>query len=150
MRPIPQSRILDNQYTNGTGINSNIFLRFPNSKIPYIGFYNIVNGIKYFSGKVYNDESKPLEKYNLLEDINKDTIKSVPFIGGTINSNKIRYFYKDLSLPDILIKEIDQKTYNNLNGTISGNYQVISFNSNSQNLEDVNKQMIGLKAFLVT
>jgi hypothetical protein len=150
MRPIPQSRILDNQYTNGTGINSNIFLRFPNSKIPYIGFYNIVNGIKYFSGKIYNDESKPLEKYNLLEDINKDTIKSVPFVGGTINSNKIRYFYKDLSLPDILIKEIDQKTYNNLNGTISGNYQVISFNSNSQNLEDVNKQMIGLKAFLVT
>ncbi len=37
MRPIPQNRIVENQYTNGTGIGKNLALRFARSKVPYIG-----------------------------------------------------------------------------------------------------------------
>ena len=66
MIQIPKNRIVENQYTNGTGIGKNLALRFTRSKIPYIGFYSIINGNKYFTGKTYTDKSKPLEKYNIL------------------------------------------------------------------------------------
>jgi hypothetical protein len=44
MIQIPKSRILENQYTNGTGIGKNLALRFVRSKIPYIGYYVVING----------------------------------------------------------------------------------------------------------
>jgi hypothetical protein len=58
MRPIPKSKIVENQYTNGTGIGKNLTLRFVSSKTPYIGFYNIVNGNKYSTGKTFDENSK--------------------------------------------------------------------------------------------
>jgi hypothetical protein len=67
MRQIPKSRIKENQYTNGTGIGNNLSLRFTVSKVPYVGFYNIINNNKYFTGKVYDTNSKSLEKYNIIQ-----------------------------------------------------------------------------------
>ena len=68
MIQIPKNRIVEDQYTNGTGIGKNLALRFVRSKIPYIGFYNIVNGSKYFTGKTYDEKtSRPLEKYNIIQ-----------------------------------------------------------------------------------
>jgi hypothetical protein len=49
MRQIPKNKIKENQYTNGTGIGNNLSLRFSISKVPYVGFYNIVNGNKFFT-----------------------------------------------------------------------------------------------------
>jgi hypothetical protein len=154
MRQIPKSRILENQYTNGTGLGKNLALRFISSKIPYIGFYNIISGTKYFSGAEYTEESKPLEKYSILaEAASLAGVASIAVKADSlydINNPKIRYFYKDLTAFDILIKEIDKNAYNRFNGMSSMTYQVISYNSQTQTLDEVDQQMPGLRAFLVS
>ena len=154
MRQIPKSRILENQYTNGTGLGKNLALRFVSSKIPYIGFYSVISGTKYFSGAKYTEQSIPLEKYDILA-----AAASLAGVSGIatkanslVNANNpgLRYFYKDLTKPDIFIKEIDKDNYNKLNGMSSMTYQVISYNPETQTLEEVNQQMPGLTAFLVS
>jgi hypothetical protein len=153
MRQIPKNRIKENQYTNGTGIGNNLSLRFTVSKVPYIGFYNIINGNKYFTGKIYNTNSKSLEKYNIIKTI-PSAIAASGSIATGINLNTsvkgIRYFYKDLTSSSINIKEINQSSFNQLSGNPSMIYQVISYNSNTQDLVEVNKQMPGLLTFLTT
>ncbi len=153
MRPIPKSRIIENQYTNGTGVGNNIILRFADTKKSYMGFYTIVNGNKYYSGKTYDKDSKLLEQYKA--PINPIAIASAGSIPlntflSNVNGGRSRYFYKDLTSPSNLIKEIDKKAYDQLAGKLSNTYQVISYNSNTQTLEEVNKQMPGLAAFLGT
>jgi hypothetical protein len=156
MIQIPKNRILENQYTNGTGIGKNLALRFVRSKIPYIGFYCVINGSKYFTGKTYDDKtSRPLEKYNIIQAA-AGAIAAAGSVATQANSllsdnsKIVRYFYKDLTVKDIKIKEIDQKAFNVLAQKNDTSFQVISFNSQTQTLEDVNKQMPGLREFLVT
>jgi hypothetical protein len=164
MRPIPKSRIQESLYTNGTGIGKNISLRFINDKKPYIGFYNVVNGNKYSTGKTFDNNSKSLETYNISSTV-ASTIAaagSVPTLSTNFNlkgplsgnenlsSPSIRYFYKDLGTSNISIKEIDKNAYNQLANQTSSNYQVISYNTTTQTLEEANKQMPGLAAFLGT
>jgi len=155
MRPIPQNRIVENQYTNGTGIGKNLALRFARSKVPFIGSYTIINGTKYFSGKTYTEKSKPLERYNILQAA-AGAIAIAGSVATQANSllgpkaTQTRYFYKDLTSKDILIKEIDKDAYNKLQGKDPMTSQVISFNPTTQTLEDVNKQMPGLREFLAT
>jgi len=162
MRQIPRSRIKENQYTNGTGIGDNLTLRFVISRIPYVGFYNVVNGSKYFTGKTYSDKSKSLEKYNLLQ-VASSVIASRGSIPTTINSllptlnnpevsfnQPVRYFYKELNQNPINIKEINQPTYNQLATGDNINYQVISFNPLTQDINEVAKQMPGLREFLLS
>jgi len=151
MRPIPKSRIQENLYTNGTGLGKNIRLRFPDTKKPYIGFYTVINGNKYYSGKMYDENSILLEQYRI--PINPSTIASagsIPLnsLTSNIRSGGTRYFYKDLTSPDNSIKEIDKKAYDQLSGKISNSYQILSYNSTTQSLPEVNKQMPGLAAFL--
>lgn len=165
MRPIPKNRIVENQYTNGTGFGKNILLRFPSTKKPYIGFYSVINGSKYYSGKEYIESSQLLERYT--PPINPSAVASagsIPTLAATaisgvvLSSNRnssptaspVRYFYKDLTSPNNLIKQIDKKAYDQLSGKLSNTYQVISYNSDTQTLEEVNKQMPGLAAFLGT
>ena len=155
MIQIPKNKIVENQYTNGTGIGKNISLRFVKSKIPYIGFYSIVNGSRYFSGKTYTESSRPLEKYNIIQ-----VAASAVAAAGTVatkagslfdpKNKTLRYFYKDLTNSNILIKEIDQKAYNELASKKSSDYQVLSFDSETQTLDEANQQMPGLREFLVT
>jgi hypothetical protein len=165
MRPIPKSRIQESLYTNGTGIGQNIYLRYISDQKPYIGFYNIVNGNKYSTGKTFDSNSQSLETYNILSQNTTSIVASgsIPTFAAVSNSGNIlsgnenlpsssstRYFYKDLSTSNILIKEIDKNAYNQLADQPSSNYQVISYNSNTQFLEEVNNQMPGLAAFLGT
>jgi hypothetical protein len=151
MIQIPKSKILENQYTNGTGIGKNIALRSVSSKIPYVGFYVVVNGNKYFSGKQYNDRSRPLERYNILA-LAASAVAAAGSIAvkndSLVGVSTTRYFYKDLTKTDITIKEIDKNAYNELVGKNSMTYQVISYNPQTQNLIEVNNQMPGLIAFL--
>jgi hypothetical protein len=157
MRPIPKSRIQESLYTNGTGIGANIALRYVDNRVPYLGFYNIVNGNKYSTGKTFDNNSKSLETYNI-SSLTASTIAaagSVPTLKNSLaNSNALspstRYFYKNLNTSSILIKEIDKNAYNQLANQPSSNYQAISYNSNTQTLEEVNNQMPGLIAFLGT
>lgn len=157
MRPIPKSRIQESLYTNGTGIGANIALRYIDNRVPYIGFYNIINGNKYSTGKTFDNNSKSLETYDI-SSTTASTIAaagSVPTLKNSLaNSNalspSIRYFYKDLTTSNIIIKEIDKNAYNQLADQLSSNYQVISYDSNTQTLDEVNSQMPGLTAFLGT
>jgi hypothetical protein len=151
MRPIPKSRIQENLYTNGTGIGQNIALRYISDQKPYIGAYNIVNGTKYSTGKTFDNNSKSLEIYNVLSTSASSiaTAGSIPTMRNSLMSSaSTRYFYKDLSTSNILIKEIDKNAYNQLAGQSLFNYQVISYDPNTQTLEEVNSQMPGLIAFL--
>lgn len=155
MRPIPKSRIQENLYTNGTGVGKNITLRNVTNKTPYVGFYNIVNGSRYSTGKTFDGNSQPLEKYNVLATATSVVAAagSIPtlknsFINSNNNSSSIRYFYKDLGNSNILIKEINKTAYNQLANQTSSNYQVISYDLTTQTLEEVDKQMPGLAAFL--
>jgi len=157
MIQVPKNKIVENQYTNGTGIGKNISLRFVKSKLPYIGFYSIINGNKYFSGKTYTEESRPLEKYNLLgaaaAAASALAAGTLPTKAGSVfgtKGNETRYFYKDLTNPNILIKEIDQKAYNELAAKSASDYQVIQYNPNTTTLDEANQQMPGLREFLVT
>jgi len=162
MRQIPKSRIKENQYTNGTGVGNNLTLRFVVSKVPYVGFYNIISGSKYFTGKTYTSDSKPLEKYNLVQTA-PSVIASLGSIPTTINSllpilnnpevsfsQPIRYFYKELNQTPIIIKEIDKSSYNKLATGDNMNYQVISYNPLTQSIDEVAKQMPGLREFLLS
>jgi hypothetical protein len=74
----------------------------------------------------------------------------IGYPNSSLSSSSTRYFYKDLTSPNNLIKEIDKKAYDQLAGKLSNNYQVISYNKNTQTLEEVNKQMPGLASFLGT
>jgi hypothetical protein len=153
MRPIPKSRIQESLYTNGTGIGQNITLRYISDKKPYIGLYNIVNGIKYSTGKTFDNNSKSLEKYNPLSTVASSVAAagSIPTMRNSfISSTPIRYFYKDLGTSTISIKEINTSAYNELANKSSSNYQVVSYDQNIQTLEEVNNQMPGLASFLGT
>ena len=153
MIQIPKNRIVENQYTNGTGIGKNIALRFAKSKLPYIGFYSVINGNKYFTGKTYTDTSKPLERYNILATATAAIVAAGTVATKThslLDNPSVRYFYKDLTVTDISIKEIDKNAYNQLAGNNSPNYQVISYNPTIQTIDQINQQMPGLRAFLVT
>jgi hypothetical protein len=44
----------------------------------------------------------------------------------------------------------DKNAYNQLAGNNSPNYQVISYNPTIQTIDQINQQMPGLRAFLVT
>lgn len=150
MRQIPKNRIIENQHSNGF----NVPLRFSVSKIPYVGYYHVINGNKYFTGRTHESNSKELEKY----DIIKTSTSAVATAGSIVVSsksifgsqNRIRYFYKDNTSSNILIKEIDKDTFGKLSGIESSTYNVISFDSQKQNLDEINKQMPGLKEFLET
>jgi hypothetical protein len=153
MRPIPKSRIQESLYTNGTDIGQNIALRYISDKKPYIGLYNIISGIKYSTGKTFDDKSKSLEKYNPLSVVASSVAAagSIPTMRNSLmSSTSTRYFYKDLGTSTISIKEINKSAYNELANKSSSNYQVISYDLNTQTLEEVNNQMPGLTAFLVT
>jgi hypothetical protein len=143
---IPRNKIEENKYTNGTGLGKNVTLRFSLTKIPYVGYYNQISS-KYFSGKTYSEESKSLEKYDLL----KLAMSLVSIATSATRTNtQTRYFFKDLTTQDILIKEIDRKTYNELSRKDSPSYQVILYDSQVQTVEEVDKNMKGLKVFLET
>jgi len=157
MRPIPKSRIQESLYTNGTGIGQNIALRYISDKKPYLGSYNIVNGIKYSTGKTFDNNSQSLETYNPLATIASSVAAagSIPTLSNSLfrsnsSPSSTRYFYKDLGTSTISIKEINNSAYNELANKPSSNYQVITYDQNTQTLEEANSQMPGLASFLGT
>ena len=139
---IPKNRQITGKYTDSSGVGDNIILRYEISRKDYKGYYNIINGNKYYSGKEYNNQSKPLI---LVETPQKNT--SIPLNSGIV-SEDIRYFQKNLHYSDIRIKEIDKTTYDTLNKSPNSDYQIISYNRNVDSLDVLDKKMKGLKSFL--
>jgi len=135
---IPKNKQITNQYTDGT----NITLQYDVSRKLYKGYYNIINGKKYYSGKEYNKDSK------LLILVESNNVSSKLPVNSNLNTEDVRYFQKNLHYSDIRIKEIDKKTYDFLSKSPNGDYQIISYNKNFDSLDVLDKKMKGLKSFL--
>jgi hypothetical protein len=162
---IPSNQIITSKYTSGKEY------MFKDIQKEYQGYYYELNGKK-FAGKEFNPNANELVEininnvntflsrpstlvYGLLSKIKlppKTQIKSKPF---TFNNNdfengyKIRYFAKKLNQIPILIKEINEEEYKNLQSNPI--YQVVSIKyllNNNNDLNKFDKMMSGLGAFL--
>ena len=136
---IPADKILENQYTRGNEYIDN------NGKY-YQGYYCVVLSTKYYTGKTYTLQSVELSKIESTQPISIPT--SLP-----PQTTATRYFLKKINQHPIIIKEVDEMTYNIYQGDPF--YQLVAvqvpgsdFNMNSKALDDADKQMPGLKIFL--
>ncbi len=162
---IPKNTIVESKYTIG---NEYILL---SSYQRYQGYYYEMNG-KFFAGKEFDQNAPELQKILSSKSNNLLTLASTFLFGKlsgiNVNSNtiptyvyqpteedysrgySIRYFYKKINTNPILIREINKETYDSLlNNPL---YQVISIiwtvRPENVNLDEAEKQMPGLKAFL--
>ena len=163
---IPKNIIVESKYTIG---NEYILL---SSYQRYQGYYYEMNG-KYFAGKEFDQNAPELQKiispksnsllkiasgflFGKLSGINinqKNTPTSVIYQATQEDYNRgysIRYFYKKINITPIIIKETNKENYDLLiNDPL---YQVVSIKWDgvrfNTNLEEAEKQMPGLKAFL--
>jgi hypothetical protein len=161
---IPANTITENQYTIG-----NEFMYLATNK-EYQGYYYIFND-RYFTGKTYNSNTSSLELIFIKEkNTNLFLTQASTYIYGVIlgkasknlSSPKFNsiiksdldtdqegvetYYAKKLNTNPILIKQISKETFQSLKSDPF--YQVISINSDYSNLDEADKQMLGIKAFL--
>ena len=161
---IPANTITENQYTIGSE-----FMYLATNK-EYQGYYYIFND-RYFTGKTYNSNTNSLELISIKEkNTNLFLTQASTYIYGAIlgkasknlSSPKFNsiiksdldtdqegvetYYAKKLNTSPILIKQISKETFQSLKSDPF--YQVISINSDYSNLDEADKQMFGIKAFL--
>lgn len=162
---VPKNIIQTGKYTIGKD--------FINKKthLPYQGYYYEING-KFFAGKEFNNNAPEIVKItsdqvnNLLLQaatfvygkLSKTNLKDSSKIPSTINNSieqGTRYFAKHNNVSPILIKEIDKDTFTQYQN--NSLYQVISIESpegkyfsNQKSLDEAEKQMPGIKAFLLS
>jgi hypothetical protein len=158
---LPLNQSVKSQYTSG---DEYVFIR--NTEIAYIGYYYETGG-KIFAGKEFSPVAQELikkisvAKNTLIE--NPSTIDYARLSGMIVNSTPlkpaffnpskgmIRYFAKKVSSSFINIIEIDKETYMAL--AKDPFYQILkvdygSFYFTSEGLDALDKQMLGLKAYL--
>jgi hypothetical protein len=151
---IPSNIIQTNKYTQGDEYV------VASTNTPYQGYYYELNG-SFFAGKEYKLNSPkliPENKTNKLlnfpstaiysaisgissQDLQQPVIKSKQFIADSA----IRYFCRQITIQPILIKEIDEETYDNVK--TNPLYQT-TFIGKNQNIEQANTQLPGLKDWL--
>jgi hypothetical protein len=134
---IPADKILENQYTRGSEYVDN------NGKY-YQGYYCVVLNTKYYTGKTYTPQSVELSKVGATQPISIPT--SLP-----PQTTPTRYFLKKVNHYPIIIKEVDEMTYNMYKN--DSFYQSTTVESkmifrNSPELDKAESQMSGLKIFL--
>jgi len=157
---IPANAI-ETKYTSG-----NEFVFDYNYKY-YQGYYYEFNG-KYFAGKTFNANAPKLVKAKST-DINSLLTNPKTFIYGSISQQSIpliskfipmaksnldtdtegneTYYAKKINVNPTTIKEIDKKTFDKLKQDPF--YQIVSLKSDRSNLDDADKKIPGLKAFLL-
>ena len=157
------ANIIEAKYTAG-----NEFVFTLNYKY-YQGYYYELNG-KTFVGKEFNANSPELIRSNS-SNVNTLLTNSKTYIYGFISGVKSSqllspkfnpipktnldidtegdetYYSKKLNNNPILIKQINKKTFDELKQNPF--YQVISLKPNRSDLDQVDKQMPGLKSFLL-
>ena len=134
---IPADKILVNQYTKGNEFT------LPLGEY-YQGYYCIVLNSKYYTGKTYTDTSKELTKV----EPNPGPVAPTSLPRQTTPT---RYFLKKVNHYPIIIKEVDEMTYNMYKN--DSFYQSATVESdmifrNSPELNKAESQMPGLKIFL--
>lgn len=155
---VPKNRIQTGKYTSGGE-----FL-YKKTETPYQGYYYILNNL-YYAGKEFKNDAPEIIKIasaNILsfssatsifsalsgitsQKLRPPKIPSLPV--GRIKTEEVRYFSKQINIQPTIIKEINKETYESLQ-TNDGLYQTIAVGSN-QSIDDADKKMPGLKAFLL-
>lgn len=157
---IPANTI-ETKYTSG-----NEFVFEYNYKY-YQGYYYEFNG-KYFAGKKFNANAPKLIKAKS-DNVNSLLTNPKTFMYGSISQQTLplvskfipvaksnldtdtegneTYYAKKLNTTSVLIKEIDKKTFDKLQQDPF--YKVVSLKPDRSNLDDADKQMPGLKTFLL-
>jgi len=143
MSVVPKNIITEDQYTRG----GELFKL--NTGEPYQGFYCII-GNKYYTGKTYLSTSVELIKRQPNSIANPPA--SFKGINSTNNTFGKRYFAKKLNVNPLLIREINVETYSKLNKDPL--YQTVVLDgtqifSGSKILDEAEKKMVGIKAFLL-
>ena len=136
---IPADKILENQYTKG-----NEFVDGTGKY--YQGYYCVVTGTKYYTGKTYNNKSQPLSPVVMMQPA------SLP-VSLPPQNTATRYFLKKTNEFPISIKEVDEPTYNTYKDNFF--YQSVAvvvpgndFDASDKALDEADKKMPGLKIFL--
>ena len=159
---IPKNIIQTSKYTSGKEFAYKI------TQVSYQGYYYILNNL-FYVGKEYNQDAPELIRiaesntllynkktsiFSTISGISSQFLKipKIKSIQNTTrdNSIKTRYFSQQINIQPIIIKEISKETYESIQEvslyktTFVGNY-----NGNIQNLDQADKQMPGLKSFLL-
>lgn len=169
---IPKNQIKENQFTSGNEFVENISYK------PYKGDYCVV-GNKFYSGKTFNaisieiiKKSPESNKFNsfdsnttkyfykssnstrdiMVDNVNIQNIHFVPTQEQINKGYATRYFVKKENSSPIIINEVTEENYNNINNPV---YLKASLNwnvKNGFNYYEVDKldnsYMKGIKAFL--
>ena len=162
---IPANQIVKSKYTIGKEY------MFESTYREYQGYYYESNG-KLFAGKEFNINAPVLIKINL-NNINPLRTNPATLVYGTISGIKLntipppsvisksniltekRYFYKKVNSNPILIKEINEDTFNSMQSnplyqTISVDIPKGGFFANQSSLETYNKIMPCIKSFITS
>ena len=154
---VPKNIIQVGKYTSGGE-----FVEEKTNK-PYQGYYFELNGSLY-TGKEYSiDAIKIIKKqdqnqlynssntalFSLVSGITSQQLSVPPINSISINTTSTRFFAQKINVNPIIIKEVDEKSYISVRGnplyktTFIGNY-----NGVNQNVDQAEKQIPGLTAFL--
>ena len=140
MSIVPGGSIVENQYTLGSELSEK------NTGKVYQGYYCII-GNKYYTGKTYTNVSIELVKIIIQSTTTSSFNSNFP-------NNRFgeRYFAKKVNFNPVLIREINKESFTVLSSDPF--YQTLSINgveifSGSKALDKADKQMPGLKTFLV-
>jgi len=165
---IPQNQVVQSKYTAGKEY------MLENDYREYQGYYYEFNG-KIFAGKELNLNAPillPIPKNNNL-GINNLLTSAATFLYGKLSGVKLnnnkpnsiisksnilnnkRYFIKKLNSNPILIKEIDQSTFESSNNnplyqTIEVEIPEGGYFANQNSLNELDKKMPGIKIFLTS
>ena len=155
---IPKNIIETDKYTTGGE------LVYKETQTSYKGYYYILNN-RYFVGKEYIVNAPELIKiqqsntllyrpstaiFSAVSGITSKSLRSPkvssiqPNIGN--NPTSTRYFSQQINVKPITIKEISKETYDSLQGNSLYN---TTFVGPTQNIDQANQQMPGLKSFLI-
>jgi hypothetical protein len=155
---IPKNIIKTGKYTSGGE------LVYKETQTSYKGYYYILSN-RYFVGKEYVADAPELIKiqqsntllfrpstaiFSAVSGITSKSLRSpkVSSIQPNIESNPtpVRYFSQQINVKPITIKEISKETYDSLQGNSLYN---TTFVGPTQNIDQANQQMPGLKSFLI-
>lgn len=159
---IPKNIIITSKYTSG----GELILK--DSYIQYKGYYYELNG-KIFAGKEFDINAKELIK-STSDNLDPLLLKSSTYLYGLISKSKnlisptklntvvkndnpyldqsdeITYYAKKINLYPPSIKQIDKVTYDKIQKDPF--YSSTKLNPNYSNIEQAEKELPGIKAFL--
>lgn len=134
---VPKNQILENQYTRGGE-----FYTSSDGK-NYQGYYCIISSTKFFTGKTYDSTSKPLTKRIEIPSVANPTSLPKQVLAT-------RFFIRKVNVQPIIIKEVNEDTYESLqNDPIYQTTYIGTYNGNNQTPDQAEKQIQGIKTFLL-